>query len=126
MDEVDEAVVEFEDEFVVTDDFDGLDEVDEVVVEFDRLDEVDGLPEEETDLQLTHPDKTTAQIHIANIFFIIIIIPFCKRHNARWSVLSTSHDEFLIKSVQASCVTVGTGGVMTLTNSFNDSVNRVV
>ena len=47
--------MEFEDEFVVTSDFDGLDEV-------------DGLPEEETDPQLTHPDRITAHIQIANIF----------------------------------------------------------
>ena len=50
---------------------------------FDGLDEVDGLPEEETDPQLTHPERITAHIQIANIFFITIIIPFCEGHKTR-------------------------------------------
>ncbi len=59
--------MEFEDEFVVTGGFGGLEEG-------------EGLLEEETDLQLTHPDRITAQIQIANIFFITIINPFCHEH----------------------------------------------
>lgn len=49
--------MEFEDEAALTGKLDGLDEI-------------DGLLEEETDLQLTHPSRITVQIKMANIFFI--------------------------------------------------------
>lgn len=76
----------------MTGDFDGLAEADEVVAELedeavlagkpDGLAKVDGLPEEETDPQLTNPDRMTAPIQIANTFFIRVIIPFRERHKA--------------------------------------------